>query len=243
MLAHMDIAAALAQASADLKQPQDLDAALATIAKVACESTPGIDHVGISVAHRGGRIETRAWTDQVVVELDQLQYDTGQGPCLQALETDGVVRVEHARHEQRWPAFIPGAVRLGLRSQLGVRLNSDARTFGALNLYSFSSDTLSDETVQMSELFASHAALAMGHAERIGNLSAALTSRKVIGIALGLLMHRLEIDEPTAFAYLTRMSASTETKLRDVAASVVADHEARFGRGATATGEPEPAGA
>jgi GAF domain-containing protein len=219
----VDVAAALAKAALDLRDPQDLDATLDTIVRVARDSMPGIDHVGVTLVHRDGRVETRAQTDAVVTALDQLQYDVGEGPCLYAVDSERTVRVEHARHDQRWPRFMPRAVELGLRSQLGVRLNFGGQSAGALNVYSVSTDVLDDETVQLAELFAAHAGLALGHAERLGNLNAALASRKTIGLALGILMERLGIDEDTAFAYLTRVSASTETKLRDVAASVVAE--------------------
>ena len=217
----LDAAAALAEAARVLRRPEDLDATLTTLVTVVRDSTPGIDHAGISLAHRDGRIETRAATGEIVNALDQAQCDAGEGPCLYAMDADTVVRVEDARHEQRWPAFITVAAQMGLRSQLGVRLHGDATTFGALNLYSFSSDTLSDEVVQMGELFAAHIATVLGHARQLENLSAALTTRKVIGMALGLVMARHGLDEDTAFAYLTRVSATTETKLRDVAADIV----------------------
>jgi GAF domain-containing protein len=223
----LDVAAALAAAAREITGPQDLDATLDMIVNVARDSMPDVDHVGISVSHRHGRIDTHAATDAVVLELDQLQYGFGEGPCLHAMDTGEHVRVEHARHEQRWPKFIPAAVRLGLRSSLGVRLSVEHRTVGALNLYSFSSDTIGDETEQLAELFAAHAGLALGHAKRLENLNAALASRKEIGLALGILMERLGIDEDRAFAYLTRVSASTSTKLRDVATKVVEEHNSR----------------
>jgi GAF domain-containing protein len=176
-------------------------------------------------------VATRAMSDPVVGELDRLQYEFGEGPCLHAMDSGETVRVPDARHEQRWPSFIPAAVRLGLRSQLGVRLNVAEQTIGALNVYSFSADAIGPDSEQLAELFAAHAALTLGHAERLENLNAALASRKTIGLALGILMERLEIDEDRAFAYLTRMSASTETKLRDVAAQVVDEVETRHTRG------------
>jgi GAF domain-containing protein len=223
----LDVAAALAQAARDLGDPRDLDSTLHRIVTVARVSMAEVDHAGISAAHRDGRVATRAMTDAVVGELDRLQYELGEGPCLFAMDSGATVRVDRARHEQRWPRFIPPAVRLGLRSQMGVRLHVGELTLGALNLYSFSADEFSAETEQLAELFGAHAALALGHAQRLDNLNAALASRKTIGLALGILMERLGIDEETAFAYLTRMSASTETKLRDVAASVVEERRDR----------------
>lgn len=228
MSQRFDVAAALAEASRGIDAPQDLDDTLQLIVDVARDSMPEIDHVGISIAHRGGEVVTRAASDDFVRVLDRIQYDLGEGPCLHAMDADTIVRVENAARETRWPRFMPEAVRLGVRSQLGIRLHVDAKTLGALNMYSLSSDTISDDNEQMAELFAAHAGLALGHARKIENLNAALHSRKVIGVALGLLMQRLDIDEDTAFAYLTRISASSETKLRDIAAEVVEQHYARL---------------
>ena len=251
MIAPLDVAAALATAAREITGPQDLDATLDLIVNVARDSMPGIDHVGISLSHRDGRVDTQAATDPLVRELDRLQYELGEGPCLHAMDTGEHVRVEHARHEQRWPAFMRAAAPVGLRSCLGVRLSVETRTVGALNLYSFSQDTIEAETEQLAELFAAHAGLALGHARRLENLNAALESRKVIGLALGILMERMDIDEDRAFVYLTRISATTETKVRDVAASVVAevntrnleDGSARRRRAVRTDRSPRPAAA
>jgi GAF domain-containing protein len=227
MVGPLDVAASLAKVTSDLRGPQDLDATLGIMVTVARDSMPEVDHVGITVGHRDGRVETRAMSDPVVGELDQLQYAFREGPCLHAMDSHVTVHVPNARHEQRWPRFIPAAVRLGLRSQLGIRLHVGETTVGALNVYSFSADEISADSEQLAELFAAHAALALGHARRLENLNAALASRKTIGLALGILMERLGIDEDRAFAYLTRISATTETKLRDVASSVVEGAQAQ----------------
>jgi GAF domain-containing protein len=221
MVGPIDVAAALAEATRHLGDAQDLDATLLAIITVARDSMREVDHVGISVGHRDGRVETLVMTDDMVARLDELQYALGEGPCLYAMRSRESIVVPHARHEQRWPRFIPAAVAIGLRSQLGVRLDVGETTVGALNLYSVSADEISPETEQLADLFAAHAALALGHARRLENLNAALASRKTIGLALGILMERLDVDEDRAFAYLTRISATTETKLREVAAQVV----------------------
>jgi GAF domain-containing protein len=227
MVVRLDVAAALAQATQEMDAPEHLDATLDLIVTVARDSMPGVDEVGISVAHKDGRIETRAATGPRVHELDELQVQAGEGPCLHAMDTGETVRVHHLRHEQRWPLFVPGANVLGLRSSLGIRLSVESRPAGAMNIYSFSTDEIEEDTVQLAELFAAHAGLALGHARRLDNLNRALATRKLIGLALGILMERLDIDEDRAFAYLTRMSATTETKLRDVAASVVEEQQSR----------------
>ena len=88
-------------------------------------------------------------------------------------------------------------------------------------MYSTSSDTIDPDAVHMAELFAAHAALALGHARREEQLSAALATRKVIGQAIGILMERHALKEDAAFVYLTRVSSHTNVKLRTVAQEIV----------------------
>lgn len=222
MTEHEHIAHAVARMSRAINAPNELDSQLDVIVDVARNSLPEIDHAGISIAHRGGTVETKAATSELVQRLDQLQYSLGEGPCLHAIESDPIVVVNDAVSDLRWPRFVKAAVDLGLRSLLGVRLYLDEHSRGGLNLYSTSSDTIDPETEFLAELFASHAALAMGRVRVEENLSAALASRTTIGIALGIVMERYGMDRTRAFAYLTRIASTSETKLRDVAEHFVA---------------------
>jgi hypothetical protein len=166
-------------------------------------------------------METLAGTDPFVWELDRLQYQFHEGPCVHAIAVDPVTTVEWAGREQRWPRFMPLAVARGLRSQMGMRLFTERETLGGPNMYSTSSDTIDPDVVHMAELFAAHASLALGHARREEQLSAALLTRKVIGQAIGILMERHALDEDGAFAYLTRVSSHANVKLRAVAQEIV----------------------
>lgn len=225
------ISDAITRMSRAINAPSEEAARLALIAEVARNSMPEIDHVGISVAHRNGEVETRAATSELVRELDQLQYSLGEGPCLHAIEADPVVVVEDARNDTRWPRFVKAAAELGLRSQLGVRLYLDEHARGGFNLYSTSSDSIDSETRQLAELFASHAALAMGRVRAEENLNAALASRTTIGLALGIVMERYGMDQDRAFSYLTRIASTSETKLRAVAEHIVEEATERSRQG------------
>lgn len=221
------IADALARAAREINAPRDLAMTLDAIVHTARRSLPGIDHVGISIVQRGGRVETKAGTDQLVWDLDQLQYDLGEGPCWDAITADGVVRVDELRHEQRWPNYVPQAVHRGLRAQLGLRLYADDKTLGGLNLYCTSADTIDPDVEQLAELFAVHAAVALGRSRREQALHTALETRKVIGQALGIIMERYSVGEDRAFEYLTRVSQHSNVKIRDVALSLVSQHNHR----------------
>lgn len=217
----LPLAEALARAASAINQGTSLQETLDAIVLATRSSVPGFDHVGISLAHRDGTIETRSGTGQLVWDLDALQYELHEGPCYESITTERDVLVEHLRHDQRWPRYAPRAVRLGLRSQLGLHLYDDGRTIGGLNLYSTTSDEVDADAVHAARLFATHASIALGHAQEQHTLHEAIASRKVIGQGIGIVMERYGIDEDRAFQFLVRASSTSNLKLREVATSVV----------------------
>lgn len=215
------VAAALAQAAASINQSRTLQETLDAIVEATRTSLPAFDHVSISVRRRDGSIETVSGTDELVWELDALQYQLREGPCVDAAESEPVVVVPHLRHEQRWPHYTPVALRKGVRSQVGVQLFSSGRHLGGLNLYCTTEDGIDGGTAEMARLFATHAGIVLGHAEEEHHLNAALTHRKTIGQAIGIVMERYQIDEDRSLQFLMRASSTSNIKLRDVAAEVV----------------------
>lgn len=223
-----DAAFALTEAAKAIHSPRTLDETLTAIVNAAQSAVPGMNHIGISISHRDGRIETLAGTDQFVWDLDSVQYGLGEGPCVTSVKDHPVVVVEHARHDQRWPNYMPQAAKLGLRAQLALRLYTDTDTLGGLNLYSTEVETISDDAVQMAELFATHAALALDRARYEHQLNEALASRKAIGQAIGLTMQRYQIDEDRAFHFLLRASSTSNLKLRVIADEVITTANQQF---------------
>jgi GAF domain-containing protein len=215
------IAHALIEASKLMNAPSTLDETLEVITRSALSTVPGFNHVGISITHRDGTIETKSATDQLVWDLDSLQYALGEGPCYDSIRGSGVTVVENARHDQRWPRYLPEAVKRGLRAQLAVGLYSDGDSLGGINLYSTESDEIAHDAVGIAELFAAQAAIALGRSREALQMHEALESRKVIGQAIGLLMEKYQMHEDRAFQYLMRASSTSNIKLRDVAAELV----------------------
>jgi AmiR/NasT family two-component response regulator len=95
-------------------------------------------------------------------------------------------------------------------------------------LYSTESETVDEDAVQLAELFASHAAIALDRASHEHHLNDALASRKVIGQAIGIVMERYQINEDRAFHSLVRASSASNMKLRTVAQEVVDTTHHRF---------------
>lgn len=223
------VAAAITEAAKAIHSPRSLEQTLDAIVVAARANVPGFDHVGVTVSHPDGKVETLAGTDEFVWKLDEMQYELGEGPCLTAIIDHGpVVVVEDARHEQRWPQYIPSAVEAGLRAQMGLRLYTEDGTLGGLNLYSTQSEGVDPDAIQIAELFATHAALALGRARYEHQLNEALASRKTIGQAIGIVMERYRINEDRAFHFLVRASSTSNTKLHRVAEELVETTERQY---------------
>jgi GAF domain-containing protein len=221
-------AAALTHAARTINQARSPEETLQTIALTALLSIPSIEHVGVSVLTRDGHAETKAATSDLVHELDRLQYSLNEGPCVDTLHGPTVVAAPRIRYDQRWPHYVPAAIQLGLKAQLAVKLYlDDEGTVGGLNMYSTGSEDIDPQAPAIADLFASHAALALGKARQIDDLHHALRTREVIGKAVGLLMAKYNLGEDAAFGFLVRSSSHSNTKVRDIAARMVAEHVAQ----------------
>ena len=217
--------AALAHAARTINEARTLEETLQTIAETALLSIPSVEHVGVSVLDDNGIAVTKAATSELVIELDNLQYSLGEGPCVDSMRDSSVVAAPHIRHDQRWPRYVPGAVQHGLKAQLAVKLSlGDRVTVGGLNMYSTGSEDIDPQAPGMADLFATHAALALAKAQEIDDLQQALKTREVIGQAVGLLMQRYGLDPDGAFGFLVRSSSHSNTKVREVARQIVEQH-------------------
>ncbi len=149
--------------------------------------------------------------------VDEVQYETGQGPCLDAIHEQHTLRLSDMTTETRWPKFTGRAAELGILSMLSFQLFLQSDTLGALNLYAEQPNAFTDESEHVGLLFAAHAAVAMAGAQQQQHMTAALSARDVIGQAKGILMERHKLTADQAFTVLARTSQDSNTKLIDVA--------------------------
>jgi hypothetical protein len=231
-----ELLAAVTEVAATLRVPIDLDEALDRITRSAVDTIPGISYASLSVTTKGGDIRTLAPTDPVAIRADELQYQLHQGPCFEAVVNARIVQVDDLAGDHRWPAYGRRVAEcLGLRAQLAFQFDAAPHVRGALNLYAVEAHELTLETRQLGALFAHLAAVALGWSRQDATLHEALTTREVIGQAVGILMERYKIDANRAFSFLVRTSQSSNVKLREVAAGIIADTLAQSQSGARTT--------
>lgn len=206
---------------------------LQLIVDLAVVTIPGCEHAGISFVNRR-KISTPAASDAVALRVDAVQFEAGQGPCLDAMEDDRIFRTDDLSTETRWPLFAARAhAETGIRSMLGLRLFARGRTMGALNLMSAEPRAFDDDSLSTAALFAALAAVALNAAQTEETLQLALKSRDIIGQAMGILMERHGITDREAFQRLSTASQSLNVRLKDVADQVVLTGE-------DAPAEPRP---
>lgn len=164
----------------------------------------GADGASVSL-RRHGRLTTAAASDQTVSDMDADQYDTGEGPCVDASIEGRWFPASSVATETRWPAFTPRARALGIQAILSSPLLTSDGPVGALNIYSRTAEAFTPMDQSLASMFADETSAILGNAARRdteGNterrLAGALRSRHVIALAQGMIMQRDHIDENAA---------------------------------------------
>ncbi|PVZ08626.1 ANTAR domain-containing protein [Actinomycetospora cinnamomea] len=197
---------------------------LELIVRGAIDTIPHVEQAGVSLVERGGRVESHAPSSRVVRELDELQTQFAEGPCLDAIWHEQRTLVEDmAEAHDRWPRYAPAARERSIGSLLSFQLFARSGSAGALNLYATDPYVFDEATADVGALFAAQAALALHGAQRVQGLHVALDSRDVIGQAKGILMERFHVSPARAFSMLVESSQQTNMKLAGVAEWLVGE--------------------
>jgi transcriptional regulator with GAF, ATPase, and Fis domain len=218
------VARQLSELARALQADNTTEALLNHIVMAAVTEVDGARYAGITLV-TGKEFTTAAASDELTERLERIQYQAGEGPCLDAARQHETVRCDDLRAETRWPRFARQAVGLGVLSVLSFQLFAGDDSFGALNVYAVNAAAFGPDSESTGILLASHAALAMSAARTQSGLQTALDSREMIGQAKGILMERYKITAVEAFGLLVASSQAVNRKLRDVAGHLVATGE------------------
>ena len=208
---------------ADRKFPE----ILADITTIARQAMPSTEAASITLI-RGEKPFTAAYDGQMALDADELQYEHGYGPCVDAGRAGQIFLVDDMRTEQRWPDYAQRVAAHGVLGSLSVPLPIQGATIGALNAYASRPQAFGEHDLVSAEEVAAWVAVAVGTAEAAARTSddlnllrTTMMSRTFIDEAKGILMERHKVNENEAFTMLIHASQRTNTKLRDVAAELV----------------------
>jgi GAF domain-containing protein len=200
---------------------------LTRVSELARRTLQVSDEVGITLVV-DGRPATYVFTDPEIPEVDQAQYETGDGPCLTAYETGETVLVASTRSALEYPRFCAAAAAHGILSVVSFPLRTPAGPIGAMNHYANRESVFGPAEIELGERFAAQAAYLLVNAQAYWdartlseNLAEAMKSRAHIEQAKGIIMARAGTDEDGAFALLREQSQAENRKLRDVADEIV----------------------
>jgi anti-anti-sigma factor len=205
---------------------EDEKSALDAITAMATRTVPGADYAGITIGRSGSTFVTVGATAELVNTVDQIQYDLGGGPCVDAIVENTTFNAPDLRVDPRWPEFGHRAVEItGIISMLSLRLYSetDHGMIAGLNMYSRSAEAFDESSEAIAVLLATHGALAVGKATaqaKAANLLQALKTNREIGIAIGILMGLHKLTREQAFDLLRIASQHTHRKISDIAGEV-----------------------
>ncbi len=182
------------------------------------------DHAAVALSTPGRPeldVEVGAVSDEVVDKLHRWQFTAGPGPLIDLLRDRRVISIADAATEPRWPGWGEVMIDHDVRSVLYVPLAVSERTIGVLSLYSARPDAFGPDEFAVAHVLARHASIAVATARQEETMARAVDARKLIGVAMGILMTRYDVDLDRAFEVLKRYSQHTNRKLRDVAAEVI----------------------
>lgn len=201
---------------------------------------PEADLVGITLRSPDGHLRTPIETGGLAHELDQIQYDLGEGPCWDVAKPYGpaVVIAEDLRTEPRWPRFGPVAAERGAAAVISkalIPVSETPRLSGALTVYSRRPHGLDSVNRDLLLLLATHASMAITSADAVkgtaargelknAQLRTAINTRDVIGQAKGIIMARRGVTAEQAFDILRKTSQELNIKLVDVAETLTSRH-------------------
>jgi len=223
------IATSFADIAVDLFAAGELTEVMRRIVEVANVVVAGCDMASVTLLE-GEKFSTPVYTHTNALRVDEVQYSTDEGPCIEALLT-GTVHGTAPGWRAQWPEWAAKAEEAGLGSVLAVPLripNTTHLRLGAVNMYSRSKDGFTETDQETALILSAHAAIAavvarerMEKDDQERTFQEALSSRDVIGQAKGMLMERHRISADEAFDALRRSSQGLNSKLRDVAHDLV----------------------
>jgi GAF domain-containing protein len=212
---------------------EPLDVIASRVAESAAAATLHADAVSITVL-TWPEARTAASTDARALDLDDQQYASGRGPCLEAALSRTPIRGVMSEDQERWPEFVTAAIRHGIRASLSVPLivggvDEDQELVGSLNIYSDTAAAFDPFDEVLMRLFTVAASQAITNANRwahsrvtVTQLEAALISRSNIDMAKGALMALYGCDPDEAFARLAKESQNRNVKVRELAVDMLA---------------------
>jgi hypothetical protein len=224
-----DLVSALQELADVLQRQQTLGAALANIAEAATRSVPRCDAATIALSIEGRPI-TAAMTARVALELDMVQYDLSDGPCLTSLRTMQSLRLDVAEAGDEFPHFVRAAKLRGVDGVLSIPALWGSEVVATMNLYS-RTGPFDESAMGIGAVLAAQVAIAVSRSPEFAAARAVveqgqrdLEDEAQIQRATGLLMVNEACTVEQADGLLRSAAAQDERSVVDIARRIIDQH-------------------
>jgi GAF domain-containing protein len=224
-----DVVSALQHLADVLQTQRTLGAVLAGIAEAAVTSVPGCDAASVALSIEG-RPATAAVTGRIALELDMVQYDSDEGPCLTCFQNVETLRLDIVDADDAFPHFAIAARGRGVRGVLSVPSIWGAELIATLNLYSrrgpFDQTAASTATV-----LAAQVAIAVSRSPEFAAARATVEQaqrdvddRADVDVATGVLMGTQGCTSEQADGLLRQAAVHEERSIVEIAHRIIDQH-------------------
>lgn len=201
----------------------------------ACVRSLPVTGVGMALMTDEGPAGIITATDGAAIELEQLQFTLGEGPCVDASQTGRpVLQPDLARTApQRWPAFADGALDAGVRAVFAFPLRVGAIRIGVLDLYRDQAGALSSDELTEALAFADAATLVLLYAQAgapVAGTVPMLDERAEVHQATGVVSVQAAVGLAEALVLLRARAFAEDRPVGDVARDVLSG-ATDFGKG------------
>ncbi len=223
-----EVTALLQDMVLDSQDVQEFLEGLVSVAAAAFTGAHGEVFCGVTLL-RPQSMTTVASSSERARVMDEVQYGFDDGPCLRAAREGYTVHIPDFLTEPRFPEYRQAIAGHGIRSALGIPIRLDAGASAGLDFYAVTPNAFDETSIKVAEGFARDASKSLRLAVRIAALNensahmrAAMETRTVIDLAVGVIMGQNRCSQDEAVAILRTASQSRNIKLRDLAANLIA---------------------
>ncbi|HJQ04767.1 MAG TPA: GAF and ANTAR domain-containing protein [Nocardioides sp.] len=203
------------------------------LCRTAVELIPGCDRACIVTLSAGREPRLEAATDEIAARVDRMEWECGEGPCVDAILSERFECDPDITQHPAWPNLAARVLReTPVRGMVGYRIVMGGRKVGALNIFSDRKGALTPGDADAGAVLAAFASVAITAASQKAearSLRDGLASNREIGKAVGLLMATHAIGDEEAFEVLRQASTGLNRRLADIARQIVEDHNTRAG--------------
>lgn len=186
-----------------------------------------VSGVAISVFDQNRRATLIQATDDTSRRLEELQFDLGEGPSVDAYARAELVTVANLTDADQWPAFLEGAAELTVGAIFAFPLMLGAACTGTVTCYRTLPGTLdteaSDLGVSLCRAIAGPAfrrAIVLADRETPDN-EEPIESRREIHQATGMVLTQLDVSATDALSRIRAYAFSSGYTVQEIAHDVV----------------------